>query len=189
MDNPGAIRPGCGLRQPDTDCGKAHQHYASTTATNPIRRAVRIGPNTAITIERIMRERTYPEQGYRSSRPFGSGPDRRHRRQLLALVERGLDIGLLHGSPPCGSHIARRDYDVSSISRQYTTGARYQRQLRRLCCQFELRGGFGGKGLLFGPDLMFLQRPDDPLRHDVAFRLAHEGRRAFDAEEAVGRGS
>ena len=33
------------------------------------------------------------------------------------------------------------------------------------------------------PEQLLFQRPDGPLFHAVAFRLAHEGRRAFDAEE------
>jgi len=46
---------------------KAHQRYANTTPATLIARAAKIGPNVAILVERLMRDRPHPEQGYRSA--------------------------------------------------------------------------------------------------------------------------
>jgi hypothetical protein len=46
---------------------KAHQRYANMTPANLIQRAARIGPNAATLVERAMRARPHPEQGYRSA--------------------------------------------------------------------------------------------------------------------------
>jgi transposase len=74
---------------------KTHQHYANTTPTSLIKQAAKIGPNTAILIERLMRDRPHPQQGYRSSQGILSlsrryGPDR-----LEAACERALTINAL----------------------------------------------------------------------------------------------
>jgi hypothetical protein len=46
---------------------KAHQRYANMTPADPIKMAARIGGNAAILVERMMRARPHPEQGYRSA--------------------------------------------------------------------------------------------------------------------------
>ncbi|SIT58810.1 transposase (fragment) [Mesorhizobium prunaredense] len=46
---------------------KAHQRYANTTPASLIGRAAKIGPNAAILVERMMRDRPHPEQGYRAA--------------------------------------------------------------------------------------------------------------------------
>ncbi len=46
---------------------KAHQRYSNTTPANLIGRAQRIGGNVAILVERLMRDRPHPEQGYRAA--------------------------------------------------------------------------------------------------------------------------
>jgi hypothetical protein len=46
---------------------KAHQRYANMTPASLISMAGRIGVNAATLVERIMRERPHPEQGYRSA--------------------------------------------------------------------------------------------------------------------------
>jgi transposase len=45
---------------------KAHQRYANMTPASLIDRAGKIGPNTATLVERMMRDKPHPEQGYRS---------------------------------------------------------------------------------------------------------------------------
>jgi transposase len=46
---------------------KAHQRYADLTPARLIDRAKAVGPNTATLVERLMRDRPHPEQGYRSA--------------------------------------------------------------------------------------------------------------------------
>jgi hypothetical protein len=46
---------------------KAHQRYANMTPASLIQGAARIGPKAAILVERVMRARPHPEQGYRSA--------------------------------------------------------------------------------------------------------------------------
>jgi transposase len=46
---------------------KAHQRYANMTPASLIKMAARIGVNAATPVERMMRERPHPEQGYRSA--------------------------------------------------------------------------------------------------------------------------
>ncbi len=46
---------------------KAHQRYADRTPASLIERAARMGANVAIMVERMMRDRRHPEQGYRSA--------------------------------------------------------------------------------------------------------------------------
>lgn len=71
---------------------KAHQRYANTTPRSLIRRAAEIGFNTAILVERLMRDRPHPEQGFRAAMGILSlkrrfGPDR-----LEAACTRALEI-------------------------------------------------------------------------------------------------
>ena len=51
---------------------KAHQRYANMTPASLIKMAARIGVNAASLVERMMRERPHPEQGY--APPWGSSP-------------------------------------------------------------------------------------------------------------------
>ena len=46
---------------------KARPRYADRTPASLITMAARIGVNTATLVERMMRERPHPEQGYRSA--------------------------------------------------------------------------------------------------------------------------
>ena len=71
---------------------KAHRRYANTTPRSLIRRAAEIGPDTAILVERLMRDRPHPEQGFRAAMGILSlkrrfGPDR-----LEAACTRALEI-------------------------------------------------------------------------------------------------
>lgn len=57
----------CGHVTVNEHMPKAHQRHANTTPANLIRQAAGIGANTAILVERMMRDRPHPEQGYRSA--------------------------------------------------------------------------------------------------------------------------
>ena len=46
---------------------KAYQRYANMTPGSLIGKADQIGVNAAILVERLMRDRPHPEQGYRSA--------------------------------------------------------------------------------------------------------------------------
>ena len=47
---------------------KTHQHYANTTPASLIRNSrAKVGSNTAILVERLMRDRPHPQQGYRAA--------------------------------------------------------------------------------------------------------------------------
>lgn len=74
---------------------KAHQRYANTTPANLIGRAARIGPNAAILVERMMRERPHPEQGYRSAMGILSLASRYGAQRLDAACERALSINAI----------------------------------------------------------------------------------------------
>lgn len=74
---------------------KAHQRYANTTPANLIRRAARIGPNAAILVERMMRDRPHPEQGYRSAMGILSLAPRYGPQRLDAACERALSINTI----------------------------------------------------------------------------------------------
>ena len=74
---------------------KAHQRYGGMTPESLIERAARTGYHTAALVERLMRDRPHPEQGYRSAlgvlnlrRQFT--PDR-----LEAACERALTTGTI----------------------------------------------------------------------------------------------
>jgi len=71
---------------------KAHQRYASMTPASLITRAARIGGNTAILVERLMRERPHPEQGYRSAMGVIALARRYERCRVDAACERALLI-------------------------------------------------------------------------------------------------
>ncbi len=71
---------------------KAHQRHGTTTPETLIKRAAKVGYHTAVLVERLMRDRPHPEQGYRSAMGVLSlqrrfGPDR-----LEAACERALHV-------------------------------------------------------------------------------------------------
>lgn len=74
---------------------KAHQRYANTTPANLISRAARAGPNAAILVERMMRDRPHPEQGFRSAMGILSLASRYGAQRLDAACERALAINAL----------------------------------------------------------------------------------------------
>lgn len=74
---------------------KAHQRYANTTPANLIRQAMTIGANTAILVERLMRDRPHPEQGFRSAFGILSLARRYERDRLEAACERALMINAI----------------------------------------------------------------------------------------------
>lgn len=74
---------------------KAHQRYANTTPASLIRLAAGIGPNTAILVEPMMRDRPHPEQGYRSAFGILSLARRYERERLEAACERALTINAI----------------------------------------------------------------------------------------------
>ena len=74
---------------------KAHQRYANMTPASLIRMAARIGVNAAILVERMMRERPHPEQGYRSAMGIIALARRYERERLEAACERALAINAI----------------------------------------------------------------------------------------------
>jgi transposase len=71
----------------------SHRRYAGWTPAEIKRQAARIGPNTATLVDVILRERTHPEQGFRSclgivrlAKPHG-------RDALEAACLRAMEIG------------------------------------------------------------------------------------------------
>lgn len=74
---------------------KAHRRYANTTPESLIRQAARIGVNTAILVERMMRDRPHPEQGYRSAMGVLSLGRRFDKPRLEAACERALTINAI----------------------------------------------------------------------------------------------
>ena len=74
---------------------KAHQRYANRTPHNLILQATRIGPNAAILVERMMRDRPHPEQRYRSAMGVISLARRYECERLEAACERALMINAI----------------------------------------------------------------------------------------------
>jgi transposase len=72
---------------------KAHQRYANLSPANLIERASKTGPNTAALVERLMRDKPHPEQGYRSAMGILSLARRYERERLEAACDRALTIG------------------------------------------------------------------------------------------------
>jgi transposase len=71
----------------------SHRRYADWTPESLKRRAAEIGPSTAALVEIVLRERTHPEQGFRSCVGIiglknSYGPER-----LEAACVRALEIG------------------------------------------------------------------------------------------------
>jgi len=71
---------------------KAHRRYADRTPRNLIDQASRIGPNAALLVERMMRDRPHPEQGYRSAMGVISLSRRYEPDRVEAACERALTI-------------------------------------------------------------------------------------------------
>ena len=82
----------CGHVTVNEHMPKAHQRYANTTPAILIKMAARIGVNAAILVERLMRERPHPEQGYRSAMGVIALGRRYERARLEAACERALVI-------------------------------------------------------------------------------------------------
>lgn len=74
---------------------KAHQRYANMTPASLIVMAARIGTNAAILVERVMRERPHPEQGYRSAMGIIALARRYERDRPEAACERALAINAI----------------------------------------------------------------------------------------------
>lgn len=85
----------CGHVTVNEHMPKAHQRYANTTPASLIRQASRIGSHTAILVERMMRDRPHPEQGYRSAFGILSLGRRYERKRLEAACERALFINAI----------------------------------------------------------------------------------------------
>jgi transposase len=71
---------------------KAHQRHANTTPAALIGRAALIGPSAAILVERMMRDRPHPEQGYRAAMGVMSLVVRYGRERTQAACDRALQI-------------------------------------------------------------------------------------------------
>lgn len=71
---------------------KTHQHYANTTPASLIKQAAKIGRNAAILIERLMRDRPHPQQGYRAAQGVLSLARRYGPERLEAACNRALTI-------------------------------------------------------------------------------------------------
>jgi transposase len=74
---------------------KTHQHYANTTPASLIKQAAKVGGNTAILVERLMRNRPHPQQGYRAAQGVLSLSRRYGPERLEAACERALTINAL----------------------------------------------------------------------------------------------
>jgi len=73
----------------------SHQHYANTTPASLIKQAAKIGRNAAILIERLMRDRPHPQQGYRAAQGVLSLARRYGPERLEAACDRALTINAL----------------------------------------------------------------------------------------------
>ncbi len=71
---------------------KAHQRYAERTPQSLIDQASRIGPNAALLVERMIRDRPHPEQGYRSAMGVLSLARRYEPERVEAACARALTI-------------------------------------------------------------------------------------------------
>ena len=74
---------------------KAHQRYAGMTPETLVARAARVGYHTAVLVERLMRDRPHPEQGYRSALGVLSLRRRFGADRLEAACDRALSCGTL----------------------------------------------------------------------------------------------
>lgn len=74
---------------------KAHQRYANRTPAMLIQRACQHGYHVGVVVERLLRERPHPEQGYRSGMGIIDLARRYTAERLEAACERALEIGTL----------------------------------------------------------------------------------------------
>jgi len=74
---------------------KSHQRYAGINAASLIQQAGKIGANTGLFVERLMRDRTHPEQGFRAAMGILSLARRYEHERLEAACERALVINAL----------------------------------------------------------------------------------------------
>lgn len=74
---------------------KSHQRYAGMTAAGLIRQAQKIGTSTGLFVERLMRDRTHPEHGFRAAMGILSLARRYEQERLEAACERALTINAL----------------------------------------------------------------------------------------------
>jgi transposase len=74
---------------------KTHQQYANTTPASLLKQAAGIGSNTLILVERLMRDRPHPQQGYRAAQGVLSLSRRYGPARLDAACERALTINAL----------------------------------------------------------------------------------------------
>jgi transposase len=72
---------------------KAHQRHGAMTPQVLVSRAARVGTNVAIVVERVIRDRPHPEQGYRSALGVLSLERRFGRDRLEAACDRALTHG------------------------------------------------------------------------------------------------
>jgi transposase len=85
----------CGHVTVNEHMPKAHQRYANKTPAALIGAAARIGVNAAILVERLMRERPHPEQGYRAGMGILSLARRYGHERLEAAAQRALAINAI----------------------------------------------------------------------------------------------
>lgn len=71
----------------------SHRRYADWTPEKLRRQAAGIGPDTATLVEVILRERTHPEQGFRSCLGIMRLARTHGRDRLEAACKRALEIG------------------------------------------------------------------------------------------------
>ena len=79
----------------NTHMPQAHQRYANITPARLIEMASRLGRHAAILVERMMRARPHPEQGYRSAMGILALARRYERERVEAACERALAIGAI----------------------------------------------------------------------------------------------
>jgi len=71
---------------------QSHRQHANTTPASLMGRAMKIGPNTAILVERMLSERRHPEQAYRAVMGILSLVRRYEPQRVEAACERALII-------------------------------------------------------------------------------------------------
>jgi transposase len=108
---------------------KAHQRYANMTPASLITMAARIGANAAILVERMMRERPHPEQGFRSAMGIIALARRYERERLEAACERALTINAISYS------------SVSAILKSGLERARTTEPVKATPVHANIRGG------------------------------------------------
>lgn len=119
----------CGHVTVNEHMPKAHQRYANITPVSLVKMATRIGVNTAMLVERMMRERPHPEQGYRSAMGVIALARRYERGRLEAACERALSINAVSYS------------SVSAILKSGLDQARPSEPVKATPAHANIRGG------------------------------------------------